>query len=70
MRASLQPLYRTLDPDTYGGAILLGVDGVCIISHGSAGSTAIFNAVNVAKEMVEHEMVEEIRAAIGLHPRS
>ena len=60
---SLLPLYRTLDPDTYGGAILLGVDGVCIISHGSAGALAMFNAINVAKEMVEHEMVEEIRAA-------
>ena len=30
------PLYNTLNPDTYGGAILLGVDGVCIISHGSS----------------------------------
>ncbi len=70
MRPSLDELYRTLDPDSYGGAILLGVDGVCIISHGSASATAIFNAVNVAKEMVEHEMVEEIRAAIGLHPKS
>ncbi len=58
---SLLPLYRTLDPDTYGGAILLGVDGVCIISHGSAGALAMFNAINVAKEMVEHEMVDEIR---------
>jgi len=63
---SLLPLYATLDPDTYGGAILLGVDGVCIISHGSTGATAMFNAINVAKEMVEHEVVDEIRQAIGL----
>ena len=34
---ALLPLYETLDPDTYGGAMLLGVDGVCIISHGSTG---------------------------------
>jgi glycerol-3-phosphate acyltransferase PlsX len=57
----LTPLYRTLDPDTYGGAILLGVDGVCVISHGSTGATAMFNAINVAREMVEHEMVPELR---------
>ena len=50
--------------------ILLGVDGVCVISHGSASATAIFNAINVAQEMVEHEMVDEIRAAIApsYHP--
>ena len=43
-----------LDPDTYGGAMLLGVDGVCIISHGSSSATAIVNAVGVAAEMVDH----------------
>ncbi len=62
---ALLPLYASLDPDTYGGAVLLGVDGVCVISHGSTGATAMFNAINVAKEMVEQEMVEEIRAAIA-----
>ena len=61
---ALTPLYRTLDPDTYGGAILLGVDGVCIISHGSTGAAAMFNAIQVAKEMVDHEMVDELSSAI------
>jgi phosphate acyltransferase len=62
---SLLPLYEALDPDTYGGAILLGVDGVCIISHGSSSSTAIVNGIKVAHEMVEAGMVAEIRAAIA-----
>ena len=62
---ALTPLYRTLDPDTYGGAILLGVDGVCIISHGSTGATAMFNAINVAREMVDHEMVSELRDVLS-----
>ncbi len=62
---ALTPLYRTLDPDTYGGAILLGVDGVCIISHGSTGATAMFNAINVAREMVDHEMVSELRDVLA-----
>ncbi|MGI9028800.1 MAG: phosphate acyltransferase PlsX [Ilumatobacteraceae bacterium] len=61
---ALTPLYRTLDPDTYGGAILLGVDGVCIISHGSTGAAAMFNAIQVAKEMVDHQMVDELSSAI------
>ena len=34
---ALGPLASELDPDTYGGAVLLGVDGVCVISHGSSG---------------------------------
>ena len=61
---ALLPLYETLDPDTYGGAMLLGVDGVCIISHGSSSERAIVNAIDVAREMVEHRVVDEISAAI------
>ena len=61
---ALVPLYNTLNPDTYGGAVLLGVDGVCIISHGSSGATAIRNAIGVAAEMVEHRMVDEIKAIV------
>ena len=38
---ALLPLYTTLDPETYGGAMLLGVDGVCIISHGSSSERAM-----------------------------
>ena len=63
---ALLPLYTALNPDTYGGAVLLGVDGVCIISHGSSGATAMRNAIGVAAEMVEHHMVDEIRAAVSL----
>ena len=62
---ALLPLYETLSPDTYGGAVLLGVDGVCIIAHGSSGETAIANGIGVARDMVEHDMVGEIRAAIA-----
>jgi phosphate acyltransferase len=62
---ALLPLYETLDPDTYGGAILLGVDGVCIISHGSSSARAMLNGIKCAQEMVETNMVEAIRQAIS-----
>ncbi len=62
---ALLPLYEQLSPDTYGGAILLGVDGVCIISHGSSSSTAIANAVSVARDMVEHDIVAEMAGVIA-----
>ena len=44
--------------------MLLGVDGVCIISHGSTGATAMVNAIDVAREMVEVGLVEQLRAAV------
>jgi phosphate acyltransferase len=62
---ALVPLYETLDPETYGGAVLLGVDGVCIIAHGSSSERAIRNGVEVARDMVEAGMVDQIRSAIA-----
>jgi glycerol-3-phosphate acyltransferase PlsX len=60
----LAPLADELDPDTTGGAMLLGTDGVCIISHGSSSPRAIVNAVAVAREMVERSLVDGLREAI------
>jgi glycerol-3-phosphate acyltransferase PlsX len=62
---ALLPLYETLDPETYGGAVLLGVDGVCIISHGSSSSRAVVNALRVAQEMVAVDLVGNLRAAVA-----
>ena len=62
---ALLDLYSKFDPDTTGGAILLGVDGVCIISHGSASARAILNGIKVAKDMVECDMVARLAAAIA-----
>lgn len=62
---ALLPLYASLDPDTYGGAMLLGVRGVCVISHGSSSATAIVNAVRVAAEMVEADVVGRLAAAVA-----
>jgi glycerol-3-phosphate acyltransferase PlsX len=61
---ALLPVYETLDPETYGGAMLLGVDGICIISHGSSSERAILNAIKVAREMADDEVVDELRAAV------
>jgi glycerol-3-phosphate acyltransferase PlsX len=45
--------------------MLLGVDGVCIISHGSSSSAAIVNAVSVARDMVEKDLVGALAAAVA-----
>ena len=62
---ALEPIVLELDPDTHGGAMLLGVDGVCIISHGSSSARAIVNAVRVAKEMVDSDLVGALRASVS-----
>ena len=54
-----------LDPDATGGAMLLGVDGVCVISHGSSSARAILNAVRVASDCVEAQIVDRIKEAIA-----
>ncbi|MFP3905415.1 MAG: phosphate acyltransferase PlsX [Acidimicrobiales bacterium] len=62
---ALSPLYAQLDPENTGGALMLGVDGVCIISHGSSSALAMRNAVRTAAEMVQAGLVESIRAAVA-----
>jgi phosphate acyltransferase len=62
---ALGPLYTQLDPENTGGALMLGVDGVCIISHGSSSAVAMRNAVRTASEMVASGLVESIRSAVS-----
>lgn len=66
--ASLLPLAGELDPETYGGAVLLGVDGVCIISHGSSSARAIVNAVEAGRRAVADDLVGQLRQAVAGTP--
>jgi phosphate acyltransferase len=52
------------DPSNYGGAPLLGANGIVIISHGSSNETAIFNAVRVACEAIDQEVNHLIEAEL------
>lgn len=62
---SLLPLYQRVDPDNTGGAALLGVRGVSIISHGSSSARAIHNAIAVANELHERSLVDHLGEALG-----
>jgi len=62
---SLLPLYASMDPENTGGAMLLGVDGVCIISHGSSSARAMVNAIGVAADMVRGGVVGHLAAAVA-----
>jgi glycerol-3-phosphate acyltransferase PlsX len=57
IRPAARGLRERLDPDTYGGAYLLGLRGLAVIAHGSSGRTAIANAIRLAARGVEHDVV-------------
>lgn len=65
MKPKLKPTLKKLDPNSYGGAILIGVNGVSIKSHGSSSSEAIANGIGVAKEMVLNDVVGKMREAVA-----
>src|SRR5581483_5865046 len=57
IRGAARGLRSRLDPDTYGGAYLLGLNGIAVIAHGNSSSRAIANAVRLAARGVEHNVV-------------
>lgn len=61
----LLPLASKLDPDNIGGAMLLGVDGVCVISHGSSSAVAIVNAITVAHDLAVAGLVDALADSIS-----
>ncbi len=60
IRPAVRRLRRRLDPDTYGGAYLLGLRGLAVIAHGNSSSTAIANAIRLAARGVEHDVVDAL----------
>jgi glycerol-3-phosphate acyltransferase PlsX len=63
---SLKRFKKDIDYAEYGGAPLLGVDGVVIIGHGRSNVRAIKNAIRVAKEEVERKFNEKVLEAISV----
>jgi glycerol-3-phosphate acyltransferase PlsX len=57
---ALLALKTKLDPDAYGGAPLLGLNGTVIKAHGSANGRAIKNAIRVATETIQHHLNDSI----------
>jgi phosphate acyltransferase len=61
----LAPAAAALDPEKTGGAMLLGVDGLCVISHGSSSATAMGNAIRVAHDLAEGGLVDRLADAVA-----
>ncbi len=60
VKPGLESIKKRSDPSMYGGAPLLGVNGICIIGHGVSNARAVFNGIRVAGEAVSHNVNNRI----------
>jgi glycerol-3-phosphate acyltransferase PlsX len=65
IRDQVRKLRDRIDWREFGGAPLLGIDGVAVIAHGRSDARAIKNAIRVTREAVEAQLVGKIRAEVG-----
>ena len=66
-KGAFKSIKKRASGETYGGCPLLGVNGVCIIAHGSSSPTAAMNAIRIAVEAVSHEVNPHIEEEIARH---
>jgi len=64
-KSALLAMKREMDYSEYGGAPLLGVDGICIICHGASSAKAVKNAIRVAAEFIEHKVNQHISESVA-----
>jgi phosphate acyltransferase len=64
IRPAARRLRKRLDPDTYGGAYLLGLRGLAVIAHGNSSPTAIANAIRLAARGADHDVVDRLAARL------
>jgi glycerol-3-phosphate acyltransferase PlsX len=65
MKGHLKRIYKRVDYSEYGGAQLLGLNGVCVIGHGRSNSNAVKNAVRLARDFVAKRVQDKIREELG-----
>jgi phosphate acyltransferase len=61
LKPNLNNIKQRIDHAEHGGALLFGVAGVCIISHGSSQAPSIFNAIRSAKDAIDNEVLDRIK---------
>jgi phosphate acyltransferase len=61
LKPNLRRIKQRMDHAEHGGALLFGVAGVCVISHGSSQAPSIYNAIRLAKEAIDNQVLERIK---------
>ncbi|MGB7443136.1 MAG: phosphate acyltransferase PlsX [Coleofasciculaceae cyanobacterium] len=62
LRNNLKRIKQRIDHAEHGGGLLLGVAGICIISHGSSQAPSIYNAIRLAKEAVDNQVLQRLQS--------
>jgi len=62
LKPNLKRIKQRIDHAEHGGGLLLGVAGICIISHGSSQAPSVFNAIRLAKEAIDNSVLERIQS--------
>ncbi|MCD6518155.1 MAG: phosphate acyltransferase PlsX [Candidatus Aminicenantes bacterium] len=70
MKRHLKKVYKKMDYAEYGGAYLLGVNGVCIVGHGRSNPVAIKNAVRLARDYVKGRVQEKILERLDAYEKA
>ncbi len=65
MQDNLRQVKRRMDYAAYGGGLLLGINGICIIAHGSSKAEGILSAIRLAKEAIDNHVLERIQQQIS-----
>jgi len=62
LKPNLKRVKQRMDHAEHGGALLLGVNGICFIGHGSSQAPSIFSAIRMAKEAVDNQVLERLQS--------
>jgi glycerol-3-phosphate acyltransferase PlsX len=66
LKPALRRMKNLVDPDEFGGALLLGIKGICVISHGGSKANAVKNAIRVAKDAVNNQVLDKMGQTLSL----
>jgi len=70
LKHHLKKIYKKIDYSEYGGAHLLGVNGICVVGHGRSNQKAVKNAIRIGQEVVLEKLQEKIRNEMARYARA
>lgn len=63
-RPALKSLRKSLNPQNYNGAVLLGLNGIVVKSHGGADAVGVANAIGVAANMISNSFIDDLKKSV------
>ena len=70
VKVALKPMRIKLNPQRYNGAVLLGLNGIVVKSHGGANAEGVAYAINTAVQMITHDYMDDLKQSVARAERS